>query len=64
MKTKDINEAKDPDLRASVAAMRRAAQMARETAIRTDTDLVVMKNGQLIRIPAQALRAEASEKSA
>ena len=64
MKTKDINEAKDPDLRASVAAMRRAAQMARETAIRTDTDLVVMKNGQIIRIPAQVLRAEAAEKSA
>ena len=64
MKTKDISEAKDPDLRASVAAMHRAAQMARETAIRTDTDLVVMKNGQLIRIPAQALRAETSEKSA
>ena len=64
MKTKDISEAKDPDLRASVVAMRRAAQMARETAIRTDTDLVVMKNGQIIRIPAQVLRAEASEKSA
>ena len=64
MKMKDISEARDPDLRASVAAMHRAAQMARETAIRTDTDLVVMKNGQLIRIPAQALRAEASEKSA
>ena len=64
MKTKDISEAKDPDLRASVAAMHRAAQMARETAIRTGTDLVVMKNGQIIRIPAQVLRAEASEKSA
>ena len=64
MKTKDISEAKDPDLRASVVAMRRAAQMARETAIRTGTDLVVMKNGQIIRIPAQVLRAEASEKSA
>ena len=64
MKTKDISEAKDPDLRASVVAMRRAAQMARETAIRTDTDLIIMKNGQLIRIPAQILRAETSKKSA
>lgn len=64
MKTKDISEAKDPDLRASVAAMRRAAQMARETAIRTDTDLIVMKDGQLIRITAQTLRAETSKKSA
>jgi hypothetical protein len=64
VKTKDISEAKDPDLRASVAAMRRAAHMARETAIRTDTDLVVVKNGQLIRISAQALRAENSENPA
>jgi len=53
---KPITEAKDPDLRASVAAMRRAAALARETAIRTDTDLVVVKNGQLVRIPAEVLR--------
>jgi hypothetical protein len=61
---KPITEAIDPDLRASVAAMRRAAALTRETAIRTDTDLVVVKNGQLIRIPAEALRVETSKKSA
>jgi hypothetical protein len=54
--TKDISEAKNPDLRASVAAMRRAAELARETAIRTDTDLVVVKDGRLVRIPAHVLR--------
>ena len=64
MNPKPITEAKDPDLRASVAAIRRAAELARETAIRTDTDLIVVKNGQLIRIPAQALRAETPKKSA
>jgi hypothetical protein len=64
MNPKPITEAKDPDLRASAAAMRRAAELARETAIRTDTDLVVVKDGQLIRIPAQALRAETPKKSA
>jgi hypothetical protein len=32
--------------------------------IRIDTDLIVVKNGQLFRIPAQVLRAEASKKSA
>jgi len=67
VRTKDINEAKDPDLRASVAAMHRAAELARETAIRTDTDLVVVKNGRLVRISARALRetrAEASNKIA
>lgn len=56
MSMKDIAEAKDPDLRASVVAMHRAAELARETAIRTDTDLIVVKNGQLVRISAQALR--------
>ena len=64
MNPKDIAQAKDPDLRTSVAAMRRAAVSARETAIRTDTNLVVVKNGQLIRIPAQTLRAENLKKSA
>lgn len=57
MKTKTITEARDPDLRASVAAMSRAAELARETAIRTDTNLVVVKDGKLTRIPAQALRS-------
>ena len=67
MKARDINEARDPDLRASVAAMRRAAELARETAIRTDTDLVVVKNGRLVRISARALRetrAAASNRTA
>jgi hypothetical protein len=57
MKPKNINEAKDPDLRASAAALRRAAEMARKTAIQTDTNLVIVKNGKLTRIPAQTLRA-------
>jgi hypothetical protein len=67
MTKKDISEAKDPDLRASVAAMRRAAELARKTAIQTDTSLIVVENGQLIRIPADALREAAvkdSKKSA
>jgi len=41
MNTRDISEAQDPDLRASVAAMQRAAQLARQTAIQTGTDLIV-----------------------
>ena len=63
MSPKPITEARDPDLRASVAAMRRAAALARETAIRTDTDLVVVKDGQLIRIPAKALRMAEAKSS-
>lgn len=49
MKTKDITKAKDPDLRATA--------LARRTAIQTDTNLIVMKDGKLIRIPAQSLHA-------
>ena len=64
MKTKALTEAKDPDLRGSAAAMRRAAQLARETAIQTGTNLVVMKNGKLTRIPARALRTVAARKNA
>jgi hypothetical protein len=59
MKTKDINEAKDPVLRGSMAAMQRAAELARRTAIQTGTNLVIMKDGKLTRIPAQALRKTA-----
>jgi hypothetical protein len=62
MKMKDISEAKDPDLRASVAAMQRAADLARQTAIQTDTYLVVVENGELVRIPADVLR-EAARKN-
>jgi len=53
---KSIQEAKDPDLRASVAAMNRAAEAARRTAIQTGTDLIIMKNGKLTRISSESLR--------
>ncbi|MBU2758623.1 hypothetical protein [Acidithiobacillus sulfurivorans] len=56
MTMKNIAEAKDPDLRASVAAMQRAALIARYTAIQTNTDLVIMKNGQLLRVSPEELR--------
>ena len=58
MNTRDISEAKDPDLRASVAAMQRAAQLARQTAIQTGTDLIVRVDGKITRIPPQVLREE------
>lgn len=44
MTMKNIQEAKDPDLRASVAAMSRAAQAARKTAMQTGTNLIVVKD--------------------
>jgi len=53
---KSIQEAKDPVLRASVAAMNRAAEAARRTAIQTGTDLIIMKNGKLTRISSESLQ--------
>jgi hypothetical protein len=54
----DLSKAKNPDQRASLAAMQRAAQQARKTAVQTDTALVVVKDGKLLRIPAAQLRGQ------
>ena len=53
---KNIQEAKDPNLPASVAAMNRAAEAARKIAIQTGTNLIVVKDGLLVRIPPEVLR--------
>jgi hypothetical protein len=56
MTQSDISKAKNPDLRASVAAMRRAAELARRTAIQTDTAIIMVRDGKPVRIPADQLR--------
>ena len=40
-----------------MAAMRRAAALARKTAIQTDTAIVVVRDGKVVRSPAAELRA-------
>jgi hypothetical protein len=62
MKSKDVSQAKNPDLRASVAAMQRAAEMARQIAIQTGTALILVKDGKTVRIPAEQLRREDAKK--
>jgi hypothetical protein len=52
----DLSKAKNPKLRGSLAAMRRAAEMARQTAIQTDTAIVVVRNGRREQISAAQLR--------
>ncbi|WP_295885011.1 hypothetical protein [uncultured Thiohalocapsa sp.] len=47
MNTRDISEARDPLLSASVAAMKRAAEQARRQAVMTNTRLVVWREGQI-----------------
>jgi hypothetical protein len=56
MNKADISQAKNPALRGSFAAMRRAAILARKTAIQTDTALVLVRDGKLVSIPAAQLR--------
>jgi hypothetical protein len=56
MTQKDLSKAKNPDLRASLVAMRRAAEMARRVAIQTDTEIIVVRDGKPVRISAAELR--------
>lgn len=56
MKHQDITQASNPDLRGSLAAMKRAAELARRTAIQTDTEIVVVRDGKTVLIPARQLR--------
>ena len=64
MSANDISTAQDPDLRASLGALRRAAQQARKTAIQTETNLVIVKDGRLQRISADELRQQAKAQKA
>ncbi|MBU2848637.1 hypothetical protein HF925_08605 [Acidithiobacillus ferriphilus] len=52
----DIANAKDPDVRASLNALRRAAQLARKTAMQTNTSIVIVRDGQVVHVSAQELR--------
>lgn len=57
MKLNELSQAKDQDLIASVAAMKRAAAMARQTAIQTGTAIVVCEDEKIIRRTAAELQA-------
>lgn len=52
----DISKATDPDLRALLSTIQRAAALARKTAIQTETDIVIVENGELVHISANQLR--------
>lgn len=58
MTQQELSKAKNPDLRASLGAMQRAAELARRTAIETNTAIIVMQDGKLVRITADELRKE------
>ncbi|HCZ16582.1 MAG TPA: hypothetical protein PL117_06945 [Accumulibacter sp.] len=50
MNEKKIELAKDPDLAASRVAIRRAAKRAAQVALGTNTELVVLRDGQCVRV--------------
>jgi hypothetical protein len=58
MMEKDLKFAKDKDLIASYAAMKRASEMARQLAIQTGTSIVIMKDQKIVHITAEQLRQE------
>ncbi len=59
---KDISQARNPAMRAAMGAMQRAAEQARQTAIQTDTAIVVVREGKPVRITAEQLRQERDAK--
>lgn len=61
MKVPDISNAKDPDLRTSLSALRRAGELARKTAIQTDTSIVINREGKIVRVSAEELSRVTSE---
>ena len=61
MTAADLALAKNPDLRASLAAMKRAAALARLTAMQTDTAIIMARDGKPIRVSAEELRRESKQ---
>lgn len=60
MDKKDIANAKNPDLRASMNALRRASGLAIQTAIQTNTAIVIMEDGEIVRISGEELQSRQS----
>jgi hypothetical protein len=56
VKQEDLPKARHADMRGSLAAMRRAAELARRTAIQTETAIVMVRDGKPVRISAAELR--------
>jgi hypothetical protein len=58
MNKNDISNARNPDLRASLIAINRAALLARKIAIQTDTGIVIVRNQKVIQISADELKED------
>ena len=58
MSPQELSKAKNPDLRASLVAMQRAAELARQIALQTNTAIVVVRDGKTVRVTAEELLRE------
>lgn len=58
MSAADLAKMSNPDQRATLAALQRAARIARETAIRMNTGIVIVRDGQTVHVSADELRRE------
>lgn len=56
MSQQDISQVTNPLVRASIVAMQRAAELARKTAIQTETGIVIAREGKIVYVSAQELR--------
>lgn len=54
----ELHNAKDKDIIASLGAIKRAAALARQLAIQTDTAIVVLKDEKITRLTAEEIRQE------
>ncbi len=55
MKPKDIRLSSDPDMAGSYAAMQRAGRAAEDLAIRTNTAIITMIAGKVVRLTAEEI---------
>jgi hypothetical protein len=56
MSRHELGKAKDRDLVTSMAAMKRAATMARKAAMQTGTAIVIIRNKKIVRLTTDDLR--------
>jgi len=58
MNGKEIERSSNPDVLDAMAAMERAAEMARKIAIQTETAIIIVQDGKRMRVTAEELRKQ------
>lgn len=53
-----ISPSTDREIRDAMTALERAAQLARQTAIQTETAIIIVRDGKCVRVTAEELRRE------